>query len=180
MEFAPPEDVRPGQAGTLLDGVANPRDVTGTIVDLAVRGYLRIEAASLGQAWRDWRVVRLAKTGGLLDYEQILLDGLFEGATTGTGAPATLLSGLSPAFAGTLIWAQDALYTDVAKRGWFTARPDWVRRIWLFTGGALFITGAVATVVAAANSHLGLIPIPLALAGLVLIGRAPSVPVRTG
>ena len=43
MESAPPEDVRPGQAGTLLDGVANPRDATGTIVDLAVRGYLQIE-----------------------------------------------------------------------------------------------------------------------------------------
>ena len=48
MESAPPEDVRPGQAGTLLDGVANPRDVTGTIVDLAVRGYLRIEDAGEG------------------------------------------------------------------------------------------------------------------------------------
>ena len=36
MEAMPPEDLRPGQAGTLLDGVANPRDVTATIADLAV------------------------------------------------------------------------------------------------------------------------------------------------
>jgi uncharacterized membrane protein YgcG len=179
MQSAPPENVRPGQAGTLLDGVANPRDATGTIVDLAIRGYLRIEDAPLGQASADWQVVRLDKTGGLLDYEQILLDGLFEGATTGIGAPTTLLSGLSPAFAGTLIRAQNALYTDVAKRGWFTARPDRVRRLWLITGCALFITGVVGTVVAAANSHLGLIPIPLALAGLVLIGCARWMPVRT-
>jgi len=171
--------MRPGQAGTLLDGVANPRDATGTIVDLAIRGYLRIEDAALGQASRDWRVVRLDKTGGLLDYEQILLDGLFEGAPKVSGAPSTLLSGLSPAFAGTLMRAQNALYTDVAKRGWFTARPDRVRRLWLITGGALFITGTVATVVAAANSHLGLIPVPLALAGLVLIGVARWMPVRT-
>ncbi len=179
LESAPPENVRPGQAGTLLDGVANPRDATGTIVDLAIRGYLRIEDAALGQASRDWRVVRLDKTGGLLDYEQILLDGLFEGAPKVSGAPSTLLSGLSPAFAGTLMRAQNALYTDVAKRGWFTARPDRVRRLWLVTGGALFITGTVATVVAAANSHLGLIPVPLALAGLVLIGVARWMPVRT-
>ena len=53
MQSAPPADVRPGQAGTLLDGVANPRDVTGTIVDLAVRGYLRIEDAG-EQTSRDW------------------------------------------------------------------------------------------------------------------------------
>ncbi len=45
MESVPPEDVRPGPAGT-LDGVANPRDVAGTIVDLAVRGYLRIKEAA--------------------------------------------------------------------------------------------------------------------------------------
>jgi hypothetical protein len=74
MESAPPEDLRPGQARTLLDGVASPRAVTGTIVDLAVRGYLRIEDVGEG-ASPDWQLVRLDKAGGLLDYEQILLDG---------------------------------------------------------------------------------------------------------
>jgi uncharacterized membrane protein YgcG len=179
MEPAPPEGVRPGQAGTLLDGVANPRDVTGTIVDLAVRGYLRIEEATLSQTHQNWRLVRLNKTGDLLDYEQILLDGLFRDATTGGGAASTLLSELGPAFTGQLRQAQDALYTDVAKRGWFTARPDRARRRWLIIGAALFATGAVATVVAAVRSHLGLIPVPLALAGLVLICCARWMPVRT-
>jgi uncharacterized membrane protein YgcG len=179
MESAPPADVRPGQAGTLIDGVANPRDVTGTIVDLAVRGYLRIEDAPLDQTHRDWWLVRLNKTGGLLDYEQILLDGLFKDATTDSGAASTRLSELGPAFAGRLRRAQDALYTDVARRGWFTARPDRVRRRWLIIGGALFATGAAAIAAAAAYSHLGLIPVPVALAGLVLIGCARWMPVRT-
>jgi uncharacterized membrane protein YgcG len=179
MESAPPADVRPGQAGTLLDGVANPRDVTGTIVDLAVRGYLRIEDAPLGHAHQDWRLVRLTKTGGLLDYEQILLDGLFQDATPDSGAASMLLSELGPAFAGRLRQAQDALYTDVAKRGWFTARPDRARRRWLIIGCVLFAIGAVATVAAAARSHLGLIPVPVALAGLVLACCARWMPVRT-
>jgi len=182
--------VRPGQAGTLLDGVANPRDATGTIVDLAVRGYLRIEDAPADQTpqdtatvslWepKDWRLVRLTKTGGLLDYEQILLDGLFQDAATGPGGPSTRLSELGHGFAGRLRQAQDALYTDVARRGWFTARPDRVRRRWLLTGCALFATGTAAVAVAAAFSHLALIPVPVALAGLVLIGRARWMPVRT-
>jgi uncharacterized membrane protein YgcG len=190
MESAPPPGVRPGQAGTLLDGVANPRDATGTIVDLAVRGYLRIENAPLGQTpqdaatvslWepKDWRLVRLNKTGGLLDYEQILLDGLFQDATTGSGGPSTRLSELGPGFAGRLRRAQDALYTDVAGRGWFTVRPDRVRRRWLLIGGALFATGTAAVAAAAAFSQLALIPVPVALAGLVLIGCARWMPVRT-
>ena len=33
----PPDDLRPGQIGTLIDFAANPLDVTATIVDLAVR-----------------------------------------------------------------------------------------------------------------------------------------------
>ncbi len=44
VQFTPPPDVRPGQLGTLVDEHADVRDVTATIVDLAVRGYLRDRA----------------------------------------------------------------------------------------------------------------------------------------
>ena len=33
----------PAEVGTLIDDSTDPRDITCTIVDLAVRGYLRIE-----------------------------------------------------------------------------------------------------------------------------------------
>ena len=42
-----------------------------------------------------------------------------------------MLSELGLAFARSLKQAQDALYKDMASRGWFTARPDQVRRRWL-------------------------------------------------
>ncbi len=42
VEWSPPDDLRPGLLGTLIDEQANVLDVTATIVDLAVRGYLRI------------------------------------------------------------------------------------------------------------------------------------------
>lgn len=179
MESAPPGDLRPGQAGTLLDGVANPRDVTGTIVDLAVRGYLRIEDEG-ETASRDWRLVRLDKTGGLLDYEQILLDGLFTKATTSSAAPSVQMHDLGSEFASQLKRAQDVLYTDVVKRGWFATRPDRVRRKWLAIGTVMFVVGVAAVIVAAAGTHhLGLAPVPVALAGLALIVGARWMPVRT-
>ncbi|HEX2320113.1 MAG TPA: DUF2207 domain-containing protein [Streptosporangiaceae bacterium] len=179
-ERAPPAGLRPGQVGTLLDGVANPRDVTATIVDLAVRGYVRIEDAPPHQLRQDWRLVRLGKTGGLAKYERILLHGLFESAVTRSGKPTALLSELGPSFAGQLKEAQDALYEDVAARGWFTARPDRVRRTWLAIGSVIFVAGVAAVIVAAAGTHhLGLAPIPVALAGLVLIGGARWMPART-
>ncbi|HUE75845.1 MAG TPA: DUF2207 domain-containing protein, partial [Chloroflexota bacterium] len=42
IEYQPPENLRPGQMGLLLDETADTLDVTATIVDLAVRGYSRI------------------------------------------------------------------------------------------------------------------------------------------
>ncbi len=41
--YDPPPGISPAEAGTLLDDTIHPRDITSTIVDLAVRGYLQIE-----------------------------------------------------------------------------------------------------------------------------------------
>ena len=43
VQYAPPEGMTPAEAGTLVDDDAAMRDITATIVDLAVRGYLVIE-----------------------------------------------------------------------------------------------------------------------------------------
>ena len=42
-EYAPPDDLAPAEAGVLVSERAHPSDVVATIVDLAVRGYMRIE-----------------------------------------------------------------------------------------------------------------------------------------
>jgi uncharacterized membrane protein len=41
--YEPPKDMSPAEAGSLIDDSVDPRDITSTIVDLAVRGYLHIE-----------------------------------------------------------------------------------------------------------------------------------------
>ena len=41
--YEPPAGFTPAEAGTLIDDVIHPRDITCTLVDLAVRGYLKIE-----------------------------------------------------------------------------------------------------------------------------------------
>jgi uncharacterized membrane protein YgcG len=196
MEPAPPGDLRPGQAGTLLDGIAHPRDITATIVDLAMRGYLLIEdtgeikdteeedtgeTEDTGEeeGSRDWRLVRLGKTDGLLDYERLLLDGLFLTAEKDSDVQSVRLSELGTEFASELERAQDALYTDVTDRGWFTTRPDQARRRWRAIGFFLFVVGVIAVITAAVTSDLGLVPIPLALAGLFLIAGARWMPMRT-
>jgi hypothetical protein len=42
-QYEPPKGICPAEAGTLIDGSIHPRDITSTIIDLAVRGYIKIE-----------------------------------------------------------------------------------------------------------------------------------------
>src|SRR5208337_1050611 len=41
--YEPPAGISPAEAGTLVEDKIHPRDITSTLVDLAVRGYLKIE-----------------------------------------------------------------------------------------------------------------------------------------
>src|SRR5665647_3358515 len=77
VQFSPPEGVRPGEIGTLVDEKADPLDVTATMIDLAVRGYLRIDEVSRDRPDRppkDWTLVRLRDDDvSLLPFEHRLL-----------------------------------------------------------------------------------------------------------
>jgi len=44
--YEPPFGISPAEAGTLLDDTIHPRDITSTVVDMAVRGYIKIEETS--------------------------------------------------------------------------------------------------------------------------------------
>lgn len=183
IETAPPGGLRPAQAGLLLTGVAGSREITGTIVDLAVRGYLRIEDVPGKQppASRDWKLVwppdANDQFGYLLDYERTLLDGLLKNAVQEDGIPHVWLSLV--AAAAPLRQVRDALYTQAAGLGWFTARPDRVRRRWRVAGSLVSVISVLALIVVAATSHAGLVAVPFVLAGVAMIAAARSMPVRT-
>ncbi|MGH2572200.1 MAG: DUF2207 domain-containing protein [Actinomycetota bacterium] len=213
VEFAPPEDIRPGQVGVLVDEETNPVDITATMVDLAVRGYLRIE--EIPKRWLlgkpDWRLVQLREAdGGLLKYEQTLLEGLFRdsdealedddddeddeppeelrasAAATAVDPPTppdglanVKLSKLRRSFSARYVRVQRALYSDAFRRRWFAGRPDKVRQSWVLRGFLVLLAGGGLTALAAARTHYGLVPLPIALAGVILMIGARWMPRRT-
>jgi predicted membrane protein DUF2207 len=176
VEFAPPEDLRPGQVGTLVDEVANPLDVTATIVDLAVRRYLVIQEIPK-EGWfgkPDWRLTQLkAADDDLLAYERRLLKGLFEDGNE------VLLSELKAKFVKRLHTVQDALYDDAVRRGWFLGRPDKVRARWAGIGVGLLVLGGALEYVAVRWTRLGLVPVPLVVFGMLVVIAAHAMPRRT-
>jgi uncharacterized membrane protein YgcG len=175
VAFAPPEGLRPGQIGTLLDEQASVVDVTATIVDLAVRGYLRIDELERGHWFssRDWQLVKLRDDADLLLYEIELFTGLFEYGDT------VALSSLKKNFAPRLARVQRKLYEDVTAAGWFRGRPDQVRSRWRRAGFALTVVAAFLAFKLFKLLHWAPVAIALLLVGLALLSAARRMPART-
>ncbi|MEX0650694.1 MAG: DUF2207 domain-containing protein [Actinomycetota bacterium] len=176
VEFAPPDGMRPGQMGTLIDEQANVLDVSATLVDLAVRGYLLIQEIEK-EGWfgkPDWRLIRLEKPDDdLLTYERRLLTGLFRDGNEIT------ISELKNTFVARLGDVQESLFADAVKRGWFSERPDKVRSRWQGRGVLALIGAGAATFALALWTRLGLLGVPLILGAVLLLVTASRMPART-
>jgi Predicted membrane protein (DUF2207) len=182
VEAVPPEGIRPAQAGLLVDEVVNPVAIPATLVDLAVRGYLRIEDDAPDD-WEkfDWRLVKLkAADKNLLDYERVLFDGLFasRGGRRAKVEEAVRLSELKQDFYHQSRLVRSALYQDAVQRGWFTDSPDEVQRRWVKRGRVVTVVGAALTLGAALTDY-GLVALPILLAGPALMLGAKRMPRRT-
>jgi uncharacterized membrane protein YgcG len=141
-----------------------------------VRGYLRIE--ELEKTWvlgkPDFRLVQLKEPSTeLVDYERILLTGLFR------DGGVVLLSELKTKFYERLEQVQAAMYRDAVKNGWFPANPDSIRDRWRLIGMAAFLLGCGVVFLAARFTHLGLIALPVPLFGLLIFFGAKAMPRRT-
>ena len=172
VEFGAPQNMRPAELGLILDESADTKDVTATIVDLAVRGYLTIAEAP-GKA--DWELTK--KTGpnnaALLPYEKTIFNGLF------TGRTAVKLSELKGTFAPTLKKAEKEMYADALSRKLFTSSPEQARTAWGFLGCAAVLVGFAATVGLGLAFGWGLVGLALVISGIVLTASFPFMPQRT-
>ncbi|RPI57775.1 MAG: DUF2207 domain-containing protein [Acidobacteria bacterium] len=184
VEFEPPEKLRPAQMGVLLDERADIRDLTATIVDLAVRGYLRITELPK-EGWfgsQDWRLDQLKEADDtLLAYERKVLEGLFAGAsaTEHSVIASRNLSSLKKKFYTHLEGIRKALYADAVKHRWFVRNPDSVRKAYFIAGAATAGISVWLTMVLGRAWGAGLIGLPIGLAGILLMVFSGAMPRRT-
>lgn len=186
VEYQPPETerrgrrLRPAEIGLLLDERADTLDVTASIVDLAVRNYLIIKETESGGIVglfkkRDYELSRLVKSeDDLLPYERTLLESLFDEGET------VRLSDLKNKFYKDLTKVKEGLYEEATKSLRFFPRdPEAVRTTYRIAGLALGGVGAGLVVLLGQNAGLGIIGIPIALAGGLLALMAGLMPART-
>ncbi|MGE5851141.1 MAG: DUF2207 domain-containing protein, partial [Candidatus Methylomirabilota bacterium] len=140
-QYQPPEGLTPAELGTLADNSPDMRDISATLVDLAVRGYILIEekeeSTLLGLRTTKDYVFRLRKQEAegkdLQAHERALLDSLFAGGQR----TSVELSDLENSFYRELPKVRDRIFERMLQRGYYARRPDKVRQAYLVTAAVV-------------------------------------------
>ncbi|HTV59686.1 MAG TPA: DUF2207 domain-containing protein [Verrucomicrobiae bacterium] len=141
VQYDPPDNLSPGECGTLVDDEASMRDITATLVDLAVKGYLTIEqkdeSKMLGLMHDKDYVFHLKKSpaewASARPHEQKMLSALFD---AGANTDVTL-SSLQNQFYRNLPAIRDRIFDALVTDGYYLHRPDTVRQG--YVGGGILI-----------------------------------------
>jgi uncharacterized membrane protein YgcG len=122
--YEPPAGMTPAEAGTLLEDKVHPRDITCTLVDLAVRGFVKIEEVDdkgLVFHHKDY-VFHLLKPrdqwGRLVPHERVMLENVF------AGGEVTRLSSLKNRFYRALPAIQEDIKSALKTKGMYLLDPD--------------------------------------------------------
>jgi hypothetical protein len=124
-QYEPPKDICPAEAGTLIDDTIHPRDITSTIVDLAVRGYIKIEEkvdTFLVFHHKDYlfHLLKPREQWGpdLTPHERVMLENIF------LGGAETRLSSLKNRFYTVIPVVRQDIMSALKNKGIYTLDPE--------------------------------------------------------
>ena len=170
VAFTPPRGARPGEIGVLTDSTADNVDITATIIDLAVRGHLRIDQ----QGKKDWTLYRLSGRDKLTGYESYLVKKLFSNGSTVTTDDLK-----EKGYAGTLEGTRERLYKRVTEElKWFRRNPSVVRGVAIL-GGIGLILGGIAVGFGLGFVGFGLVGLAGVICGVAMLALSNRFGART-
>ena len=168
-QYEPPAQLTPGEVGTLVDNSADMRDITASIVDLAVRGFLVIEEVQkdsmLGMLHhKDYNFILQKDRNSwfaLKPHEQALLGGIFSSGMVGE---TVSMDSLENHFYRNLPTIKTGIFESLVTLGYYSKRPDKVRSSYIGIAvlvGVLGVWGGQAVAGA-----MGMAGLPFVLAGI--------------
>ena len=171
------QPLTPGEVGTLIDERLDPRDITSTIVGLAVKGYVKIEETKKEGILFDKTDYYLKKVKSpdlnLNPFEIELMKDLFPAAL-----PGTLISDLKNKFYAYLPELKKALYGELTRKKYFLSSPEKVRNSYLVAGFLVFVFSVLAFVFFIPNPGWKGV-IAGILTGASVLGFAKFMPAKT-
>ena len=136
------QPLTPAEVGTLIDERLDPRDITSTIVGLAVRGYIKIEETKKEGVLFDKTDYYLKKVKGpdanVSPFERELMERLL-GGTAGVR-----VSDLKNKFYAYLPGLKKALYGELTRKKYFLSSPEKVRNSYVAAGIVVWIFAILA------------------------------------
>ena len=139
-QYEPPKGMCPAEAGTLLDDTIHPRDITSTIVDLAVRGYIKLEEkvdTFLLFHHKDYlfHLLKPREQWGsdVTPHERVMLDNIF---LSGTGVR---LSDLKNRFYTVIPIVREDIMSSLKSKGIYTLDPESANGYSIVAGVAIAI-----------------------------------------
>jgi len=138
--YEPPKDMTPAECGALVDDGIHPRDITCTLIDLAVKGYIKIEEVKEQHflfSGRDF-IFHLLKPKAewkqLAAHERVMLENLYSG-----GGESTKLSTLKNHFYTAIPAIKDDILYELKQKDMYTVDPESAHG---------YLVGAVVAIVA--------------------------------
>lgn len=126
VEWEPPKELTPAEVGTLVDETVDLPDITSTIVDLAARGYLKIQQVPytgiLMMSNKDYNFTRLkpsADAPPLKPFETLIFENMFP-----FGVDHVSLSSLKGKFGVFIPDIKEAIYDQMMKDSYFARDPN--------------------------------------------------------
>jgi len=145
-QYEPPDKLSPAEVGTIVDEKAQKHDISSLIIDLAVRGYLRIRRTKeklLIFTWSDYELEKLKEGDDLEnDFEKDLFRALFKDAKkvkkNGREIETVKLSHLKNRFYKDFQKVVKEVYKAVSEKGYFVKNPNKVRAKYASFGILIF------------------------------------------
>lgn len=166
-QYEPPEKMSPAMLGYLVDEKIDPRDISAAIIQLAVKGHIKIhyQDKTIGHSYR---LERLREADEKLSlFERGLLEALFEKSTD------VELKDLKKTLPKKLKDLKGDLEDEAQHKKFFNDAPSHIRAVYATLGGVMLFGGFFLVGVWTA---LG---IGLIISGALCLGFAPAMPKRS-
>jgi len=167
----------PAEVGTLIDEKLDPRDITSSIVGLAVKGYIKIEETRK-EGWivdkTDYFLKKVKEPDADLGpFEIELMKSLFP-----VYLPGILVSDLKNKFYTNLDELKKILYGELIRKKYFVSNPEKVRKFYGVIGILIMVFGSFALALLTPFS-VGRSILASILTGVPVLAFARFMPVKT-
>jgi uncharacterized membrane protein len=189
VQYEPVAGASPAELGTLVDNTADLQDITATLVDLAVRGFIQIEEKTESHLFglaksTDYIIHFVSEPSArrsVKPHEQHYLSALRSLAPNGEAS--VKISDLQDKFYSHLPSIRSAIFDSLVSSGYYLQRPDKVRGKWIALAVLVAVVGAGVSALVVSKLQLMISPVAIIVAAaastVIVLVFAQLMPART-